>query len=259
MIKILGFLIALISFGVSQAQRVIVKGRKAGAVDKAVAQPGYSMDQLTGKWQEVKRSHTSHRVRVDFTDTLQLNFNKRDSVIVRDGITMSQRGFANVTANRLSVAGDSYSIKSLSKNSLVINDGEYLREFARRKNFHYEKMGKIVIPKENISDPVSVDLKKLSGKWYVYRTQSTPGVAEDSTIIKILNFTHANGDGPATGEVTFTRKARTQTLPFQATIGQGSISIVTSSHTWNLATYKADGTEFIFGNQGALVYFSKKL
>jgi len=37
----------------------------------------------------------------------------------------------------------------------------------------------------------------------------------------------------------------------------GVIKIVTDKDTWNLFAYKADGKEFIFGETGKLVYYSK--
>lgn len=257
--KISVLLIGIISFGTCLAQRVVVKGRSATSQKRSAVLPTYSMEQLTGKWQEVRRRNLNGGP-VDFTDSLQLNFNKRDSVIVRDGISFSHKGYAFIdNRNKLGVAGDNYSINSLSKNNLIINDGQYLREFTRRKNFYHESLGKIVVPAENISQPVSVEGKKLLGKWYVYRTQASPGESQDSALIKIINMVQSKSNTTATGEITFTKNAVTKTLPFEGSMDKGVITLVTSEQTWNLNTYKADGKEFIFGNQGGLVYFSKKL
>lgn len=258
--KIIVSLIGIGIFGISQAQRVVVKGRNPKPIKASVMQPTYTMDQLTGKWQEIRRGLLTTNDRIDFTDSVQLNFNKRDSVIVRDGISMSHKGYASVdNSNKLNVAGDIYSIRSLSKNSLVIYDGEYLREFAKRKHFYYENMGKIILPAENISQPIAVDGKKLLGKWYVYRTQSSPGEAQDSAVIKNINVLKPHSSTSATGEITYTKNAVTKTLPFEASMNKGVITLLTSDQTWQLNAYKADGKEFIFGNQGGLVYFSKKL
>lgn len=257
--KITVLLLALGIFGISHAQRVVVKGRNPKPVKTSAQQQIYTVEQLTGKWQEVKRLNLNGGP-VDFTDSLQLNFNKRDSVIVRDGITISHKGLSSISnGNKLGVAGDNYSINSLSKNLLVINDGEYLREFTRRKNFYYESMGKIILPAENISQPVSVDGRKLLGKWYIYRTQASPGEAQDSAVIKTINITQPQSNTTATGEITFTKNAVTKTLPFEASMNKGVITLTTSEQIWQLNAYKADGKEFIFGNQGGLVYFSKKL
>lgn len=248
-----------IGFSVCQAQRVVVKGRNTEKV-KIVKKPApYTLEQLTGKWQEVRRRNLQGGP-VDFTDSLQLNFSKRDSVVVRDGITISHKGLASIdNGNTLGVAGDKYSINSLSKNVLVINDGEYLREFTKRKNFYYESMGKIILPAENISLPVAVDGRKLLGKWYVYRTQASPGEAQDSAVIKTISVLQPQSNTSAIGEITYTKNTITKTVPFEASMEKGIITLVTNDQTWHLNAYKADGKEFIFGNQGGLVYFSKKL
>lgn len=258
--NIFGFILALLIFTTANAQKLIVKGRNPTPQKRGVTPSHYSIEQLTGKWQEVKRSNISDGSRADFTDSLQLNFSKRDSVIVRDGISFSHKGHASVdNTNKLVVAGDSYAIRSLSKNTLIINDGDYIRAFSKRKNFHHENMGKIIIPKENISDPISVDGKKLIGKWYVYRTQASPGESQDSAIIKNIKLIQTANNTSATGEITFTKNAITQIVPLEATVEKGMIRLVTKDQIWNLQTYKADGKEFIFGNPGGLVYFSKKL
>lgn len=257
--KIIALLIFIVTLGNSYAQKVVVKGRTPVVQKSRAIQPAYSMEQLVGKWQEVKRRNLNGDP-VDFTDSLQLNFSKRDSVIIRDGITLSHKGSASISdPNNLNVAGDNYSINSLSKNRLVINDGEYLRELVKRKNFYYEHMGKIILPAENISQPISVDGKRLLGKWYVYRTQASPGETQDSAVIKTINVLKLQSSILSTGEITFTKNAVTKILPFEATVEKGLMTLVTSDHTWHLHTYKADGKEFIFGNQGGLVYFSKKL
>ena len=257
---IFGFFLAMLTFTVANAQKVIVKGRNPTPQKRETAQTMYSMEQLTGKWQEVKRGSLTGGDRVDFTDSLQLNFNKRDSVIVRDGISFSHKGHASVdNGNKLAIAGDNYSIRSLSKNILIVNDGEYIREFAKRKTFYYENMGKIIILKDNISEPISAEGKKLLGKWHVYRTQASPGESQDSAIIKTIKFVQVANNNSATGEITFTKNAVTQTIPLEANIEKGMIRLVTNTQTWSLQTYKADGKEFIFGNPGGLVYFSKKL
>lgn len=239
-------------------KRITTKGsatKKTNAI-----KPVYNINQLTGKWQEVTRRSITDNARVPFTDSLQLNFNKRDSVIVRDGISISQAGFASIAAgNSLQVAGDEYAIISLTKNTLIVNDGEFIRNLQKRKIFYSETLGKIIIPKENLSDSVSINVKKTIGKWSIYRTQAAPGAAEDSAIIKGIHFTQLNEDGSVSGEVHFTKADKNVTLPFNAIFDKGTLQINTLSHTWNLNTYKADGKELVFGKHGGLVYFAKPL
>lgn len=231
----------------------------SGAKRKAtVIQPEYTMEALIGKWQEIKRRTLSAKERIEFSDTLQLNFNKRDSVIIRDGITMSQRGYARIEGlNNLQLAGDEYSILYLSKNILVLNDGEYSREFQKKNLFYHETLGKIIVPKDDLSVPVTVDMNKIMGKWVVYRTQAVPGAADDSAIIKYITFSSEN-KGILSGEVTYSKANKTESHPFTANPGKGSLMILTNGHTWDLKTYKANGKELVFGKQGGLIYFAKQ-
>ena len=246
------------------AQTVVTKGvvRKGTTIPQktTVVKPFYDVNQLSGKWQETKRTNLSSNKKVSFQDTMQLNFSKRDSVSVRDGVHMTQKGYAAVEGtNQLAVAGDVYTIISLSKNVLVLNDGEYIRELQRRKKFYHETLGTIIIPKEDLSQPEIINLKKVIGKWDVYRTQATPGVAEDSAVIKNLAFTQVNENGTVSGEVTFTKATLTETLPVNAIFENGTLRLSTLKHSWDMYTYKADGKEFIFGKHGGLVYFAKQL
>lgn len=259
--SILFLLILTIGFqSIINAQAVITKAGTRNDITTASFQRTYNIKQLTGKWQETKRTNITSRKKVSFLDTLQLNFNKRDSVIVRDGISMSQKGYAAIDrTNKLQVAGDAYTIVSLSRNTLVINDGEHIRQLQKKKLFYYETLGNIIIPKEDLSEPVIANVKKVLGNWDVYRTQATPGVAEDSAIIKQMVFSNINEDGSVWGEVTFTKDAITESIPFRSVFEKGTLKVNTAKHIWNMYTYKADGKELVFGQQGGLVYFAKQL
>lgn len=260
------YLFILVSFvfiSGSTAQRIKVKGvsRKGNGIKTVpVSQPNYNIMQLTGKWQEIIRTSLSAKTEEAFSDTLQLNFNKRDSVFVREGMVMSKRGYAAVEApDQLQVAGDMYTIVSLSKNMLRINDGEFIRVLQKKNLFYYETLGRVIIPKENLTEPIHVNTKNLAGKWEVYRTQAVPGMAADSAVIKEINFEKQNADGSLSGLVVFTKMHHTGSVPFNAVFSKGSMQLVTNDQTWQLATYKADGKEFVFGQQGGLVYFAKQL
>ncbi|MEO6584131.1 MAG: hypothetical protein ABIO05_07390 [Ferruginibacter sp.] len=239
---------------IASAQRVIVKGRNTVRT-KTIIAPVYFMEDLVGKWQEIKRTSLSGS-RFKFGDSLQLNFNKRDSVIVRDGITMSQQGGASVMQDKLSLAGDMYDILSLNNDKLVINDGTYIRVLQRKKSFYYESLGKIIISRDNLSIPVIPETKKLQGKWYVYRTQATPGAAADSAIIKNIVFN--KNKTSLSGQVTFNKDGLPQAQPFSATINKSQLLISTTMHIWDVQIFKADGKELVFGNEGGLVYFAKQ-
>ena len=246
----------------ASAQTTIAKTiTPKGAVPKTgVIARSYDIRQLTGKWQEFRRRAVSSNSKISFTDSLQLDFNKRDSVIVRDGSSMSQKGFAEVEGtNNLEVAGDVYTIVSLKGNKLIINDGEFIRELHKKKRFYHETLGTIIIPKEDLSNPEVVNTKKVIGKWDVYRTQAVPGAAEDSAIIKHLSFTDIQADGSVTGEVTYIKSGVTESFPVKAIFKRGTLRLTAPAYSWDLHTYKADGKEFVFGHQGGLVYFAKQL
>ena len=80
----------------TNAQRVVRKGMEPKRVKGVPKTIFYNTGQLTGKWQEYTRTNVATGGAVDFRDTLMLNFNKRDSVYVYDGVTMSQRGLASM-------------------------------------------------------------------------------------------------------------------------------------------------------------------
>ncbi|MEO5984132.1 MAG: hypothetical protein ABIP80_01425, partial [Ferruginibacter sp.] len=213
--------------------QVVVKGRKPARTQQVYMAPIYSLSQLTGKWQEIKRTPLNTSVSIPYADSLQLNFYKRDSVIVRDGVSMSQKGNTSISGKALQVAGDTYTIVSLSKNTLIINDGEYYRLLNRRKTFYHETLGKIIVQKENISDPVVIEKSNLEGKWHVYRTQAMPGAAEDSAIIKQINFKDT-GSKSVSGEIVFTKAGITQTQPFTGILDKTSLVISSTGLLWNL-------------------------
>ncbi len=244
----------------TEAQKVIRKGTTPITVNK---KPGtkslYSLDQLTGKWQETKR--LAGKESVAFKDSLQLRFEK-NSVEIRDAVNLNQNGTAQIEApNTLQAAGDSYEIISLSKSVLVINDGEFIKHLEKIKTFYYETLGKIILPVEKLDSVVNIDINNLKGKWMVYRRQAEPSFVNDNlTLIKSLNITGINPDGnTATGKIVFYKTDITEGLPCMISYNNGTILISTENNKWNFYTYKADGKEFVFGKTGELVYYAKLL
>ena len=234
-----------------------VAGKGVAAKNIPVEQPHYNIRQLTGKWQEIKRMNVLTRMQNSFTDTLQLNFNKRDSVLVREGMGNSKKGYAALNPpNDLLVAGSRFLIKSLSTNRLVVMDNSFIRTLKKKKLFYYETLGNIILTKENLSKPLYVNAKKLLGKWEVYRTQATPGFA-DSGVIKQIYFQRIDPDKSLSGNLTFIKEDMTYSVSFKAILLNGNMQLITEKHIWELHIFKADGKEFIFGKQGGLVYFSK--
>ncbi|RYG38066.1 MAG: hypothetical protein EOO01_29850 [Chitinophagaceae bacterium] len=215
-----------------------------------------SPDQFRGKWQEVKRM--AGKQNIGFTDTLYLNFFKRDSVITRNGgMEMSQKGLVQVDGNRVFFAGDDYGIVKFQKH-LVLDDGEYIRTLESREAFYADSLGLIKVPKENIKDPVAINANLLKGKWFVYRTQSVPGESvPDSILIRNIEFKETGGK-MVTGSMSVQKKGSMETVPFEALINEKEMHIKTTVSNWNLRFYKISEKEIIFGNMGGIVYFAKQ-
>ncbi len=236
------------------AQRVVRKGvtpvNKPQTAKKAEK---YSPDLFRGKWQEVKR--VAGKSAVDFEDTLYLNFFKRDSVITRHaGMQMSQKGLVQVDGSQAFFAGDDYTILRFQKN-LVLDDGVYIRTLESREAFYADSLGLIKVPRENIKDPVVIDLKLLPGKWHVYRTQSTPGESvPDSVLIRSIEFK----EGGKTGTMGVQKKGLMESVSFDAEVDGTQMSLKTSAGMWHFRFYKISSKEIIFGNMGGIVYFAKQ-
>jgi len=246
----------------TNAQRVIRKGvtenRPAGNNGKPV--PKYSISQLNGKWQEVKRVSIDSNLAVSFSDSLLLDF-KEDKVEVKDATSMrmTMKGEAQIEApNTLVAAADVFKIRSLDKRTLIIGDGEFVKELQKKEQFYYETLGKLKVEQDTVSKPVSIDIKNVKGKWIVYARKAIPGATNDQTaLIRSLDIGSISEDGIAFGQATFYTKDFTKTLPCQMVTKDGAIKIVTDQYIWNFYTYKADGVEFVFGETGKLVYYAK--
>lgn len=255
MIRSLLFALLISIPSMSFAQRVVRKGvtpvNRPAPAKKAEK---FTADLFRGKWQEVRRTVAGKKP-VDFTDTLFLNFFKRDSVISRNGaMEMSQKGLVQVEGNQAFFAGDDYTIIRFQKH-LVLDDGVYIRTLESRDAFYTDSLGLTKIPAENIKEPVIIEARLLPGKWHVYRTQSTPGESvPDSTLIRNIEFKE---DGK-TGSLGVQRRSNMETISFDATIDGTLMQLKTPAGIWNLRFYKISPKEIIFGNMGGIVYFAKQ-
>lgn len=258
---IIRLLLPLILFAVipshSYSQRVVRKGVTPVRVQKPMKNISYNLGQFTGKWQEYSRRSVSNNGAMDFKDTVMLNFNKRDSVYVYDGITMSQRGVVSIEAPAsLTVAGDVYSIVSMSKSAMVLNDGEYLREFRKTKSFYHETLGKLKANIESHEKPLAISAAKLTGRWDIYRRQAKPGTA-DSILVKSITFT-STADSLA-GTISYYSTGTTSTEKFSGSISGTTLTVHTAKKHWTWDTFKADREEFVFGLDKEIIYYAKKL
>lgn len=220
----------------------------------------YTLSQLEGKWQEVKRVPAGSKDATVFSDTLLMNFNN-GKVEVRYATSklMGMNGAAQINApNSLMAAGDFYNIRSLDKTKLVIADDEFTRELQKTDQFYSETYKKTEAPKDSVPRLADVDINNLKGKWLVYARKAEPGAISSQTpLIKSLEIVSISDDGIAFGQVVLFTTDVSKTYPCQVVTKDGLVKIVTDKDSWNFYAYTADGKEFVFGETGKLVYYAK--
>jgi hypothetical protein len=218
----------------------------------------YSLEQFIGKWQEINRMAKKTNSSVAFKDTLFYNFLGGGEVFSRDGVNMSMKGEAAIEPNNILVAAaDVFTIRSMNSNQVVLDDGEYVHTLIRKKEFWYESMPNNAVVTEKFITPVSVNASALAGEWKVYRREAKPGTI-DKVLIRTLNIQAIKNDNNATGEVTFYKTEKTETLSATFILDAERLRISTEKETWNLIVYKADGKELVFGD-GTMMYYCKPL
>ncbi|HMJ47312.1 MAG TPA: hypothetical protein VK498_08280 [Ferruginibacter sp.] len=245
----------------AESQKLKVKRKGVEPLDVTKNPPTnssmYSLNQFTGKWQEVSRTDGRNSA-VGFKDTLFYNFSDKGEVFSRDGVNMSLMGEALIDpGNVLVAAADVFTIKSMNKNQVVLDDGEYIHTLVRKNGFWYETLPTNEIVPEKFNSPVAVNASALSGKWKVYRRAAQPGTT-DKVLIRILNVSNINNDNSATGEITFYKTEKLEMLPCSITLDGSRMHISTEKNTWNFTVYKADGKDLVFGD-ASLMYYCKPL
>ena len=242
------------------AQKPIRKGMPPVTVIKPKPRSFYTLEQLCGKWQEIKRTPVYSKDAISFTDTLLMQFDS-DKVEIKDAISMrmTMKGTAEIEPPyNLVAAGDEYIIKFLDKNKMILDDGENLKELHKKEIFYFETLGKLTIPMDSLNIPINIDTKKLEGKWIVYRRQALAGsVDDDAVVIKSLDVFPSNTIGSALGQVVCYKSDVSESLPCKIVYGDANILVITDKYVWEFSTYKANGNEFVFGEAGRLLYYAK--
>ena len=244
----------------AQIMKVERKGVRPIVVTKTTKKnPSYSIEQFTGKWQEVSRVSRKSNSQVAFKDTLFYNFTGDNRVQSRDGVNMSLKGEAAIDdGNVLVAAADVFTIRSLTNRQAVLDDGEeYIHTLVKKRKFWYETLPDNSIEPETFITPVSINIAAINGKWKVYRREAKPGSwSNGEVLIRSFNITEDKGNNTASGEITFYKTEKLETLPCTIEINGDRIKIVTEKNSWDLNVYKADGKEFVFGN-ASLKYYAK--
>lgn len=262
---LLKFLSALVFLTVitlsAESQKMKVKRKGVTPLDVTKNPPAnssmYSLNQFTGKWQEVSRTDLKNNA-VGFKDTLFYNFSSKGEVFSRDGVNMSLMGEALIDpGNVLVAAADVFTIRSMNNNQVVLDDGEYLHTLVRKNGFWYETLPTTAVMPERFITTVPVKASALAGKWKVYRRAAQPGTT-DRTLIRILNVQEIKNDNTATGEIMFYKTEKLETLPCTITLDGERMRISTEKNTWSVNVYKANGKELVFGDD-SLMYYCKPL
>lgn len=220
----------------------------------------FTIDQFSGKWQEVARENRAHES-ADIKDTLFINFISRNEVFSWEGMQPKLKGSATIDppGNILSIVADVYTIISADKEQIVLFDQDkYIHRFKKMDLFYYETLGKLKVTQEAFADPVAVSYKDIAGKWNVYRKQAKPGAINPPTNIVSKLTIEESADGSfAKGEITYYVTEETKVFPCKYQLNGNTLVVTTEENTWTLKTYKADGKEFVFGDADVLLYYSK--
>lgn len=240
--------------------KVVRKGEKPVIITKPSAndKSTFTINQFTGRWQEISRRDRQTNAPVNFTDTLFYHFTGTNDVFTRDGVTMSMRGKASIEpGNELVAAADVFTIRSVNRQEAVLDDRDkYIHTLIKKKSFWYETLPSNSVTPEKFTTPINAKSSDLIGNWMVYRRDAAPGaIASDEYLVKVMNITRAVGDN-AYGNLTFFHSDRTDSMSCTITLSGQKLNIVTDKHSWQLSVYKANGSELVFGNP-TLMYYCK--
>ena len=257
------FILALIfAVNFSGLAQVVRKGMKLTKPPMPVeAKALYSIEPMTGKWQEISRM--SGNETQDFTDTLLLDIkNGKGTVKDATSMSMAMTGAAMIDApDILDIGGYGYKIKDLSESTLVLQDDDYVHRLKKVSSFYLENVGKDSITQANYFVPVNADMELLKGKWNVYRRQAAPGFITENTVL-VKSFSILSGAGnTGSGEiVTFNSGTNiSENFPCVITlVGDGQLKVTSMKGDMIFNIYKADGKELVFGDEKGVMSYANK-
>jgi len=235
----------------------VSKNKRPGKNESAV----FTMEQLTGKWQEITRTDKSNAA-LEFSDTIFLNFTSTTKVATREGnsmVTMTGAASIEDPGNVLLAAADVYTILSAADSMLVLdNQDNYIHTLKKTNQFFFETYGKLAVKKAVYTEPISITLADITGKWMVYKKESKPGTINPPVnIIQYLKITDSTGENTASGEVTFYQTDKSTAMPCSIKVTNAGMNITAGEFNWSLFVYKADKKELVFGDAAVLLYFAK--
>lgn len=263
--NVAAFVLVLAIASNATAQKVTRKGMPPIDVSKDKTGRGnknkalYDIGQFNGKWQETYRIDNYQNL-VGFTDTVYLHFTDTGRVVTRNGNTSNMSGSAAIDgSNILLVAADVYTIVSANDSMMVLDNQEGLvHTLKKTSKFNFENYGKLSVKQEAFSEPVSVNLQDVMGKWMVYRKVARPGAINPPVnIITYLKITDSTGENTANGEITFYQTDRSIMVPCSVKVANAGLDISAGDFSWQLFVYKADKKELVFGEAAVLLYYAK--
>lgn len=242
------------------AQRVIRKGVTSEHPAASPPPPLYQISDFQGRWQEVVRKAADAHP-LAFSDSLQLWFTGQ-KVYSKDASSMRmsmEYDAALPAADWLIIGTDEFRIKSLSPSTMILADENYLRTFRKMDQFYYETVGRDSIIQKDPEIALRANPSLLKGKWQVYRSFAQPGTVDPQTaLISSIEIKHIKDSLLATGEIGYRLGGEQITDTAEFSFRGLGIGIRSPRLNVQYNIYKADGREFIFGDQPRLMFYAKK-
>jgi len=260
-------LLLIVASANAQYHRKGVGPIQSGNGFQAQTGSSYTLDQFQGNWQEFERANYAN-TDLPINDSLQFSIWDTDSAMTRSSANnrFTMMGRTQIDdGNSIEIAGDVYNIKSVSKDVLMLDDGENIHSFKKVDAFFIgvntaAAIGDTTDKDEFAGGPITASLNNIMGNWAVYRRYVKPGVVTNKiALIRYLNITDQTGPTTANATITvytqeYVDSSTTVQKPATVTLNGNNIKIVTDTNTWDLPVYQADGTEFVFGTKSFRYY-----
>ncbi|MEO5943703.1 MAG: hypothetical protein ABIP30_11770 [Ferruginibacter sp.] len=243
------------------AQRVKRKGTTPLELNKNTTSSKniYTLAQVQGKWQEFNRTFIATNEKAVFLDSLMIAINKSNAE-VKEGMSMNMKGEAAIEdRNSLYVAGDRYSIVSVSDSQLVLNDGEFFKTMKQVPQFYLETVGKDSVVLAEYTVPKNVLMTDILGTWTVYKKEAKPGIInKDTYLVNTISVLKNSNQNLATGEIIMGQDNAQQKYPCTFILKDSTLQVLVDNKTLSFNTYKATDGEFVFGNKTEVLNYAKR-
>jgi hypothetical protein len=222
-------------------------------------QAKFNAAQLLGSWQETGRvDNNNNLLPIGAKDSIYLRISK-DSAMYLPGA-----GYVPIFGSLDITKGDNLNI-ALVDFKLVSLTGEKMELDDYNNGIHTFKKTTLPYPferKKPFMKNATVDLSAASllKNWFVYRI--APALAsQNNNAISAINIWEKNTDENYSGNIEFGNWVLKdpKTLPCTFIFNGNEMRIEASSYTWNGQIYKANGDTLIYGKEGEIMYYFKKI